>query len=270
LNDLVVGLATGYTWPQIEPWLISLERTGYTGIRTVVLDDSSPDLEKLEEKLRSRGCTVRQVGSWYIPFVGQLKAPHTEKFRIVAEILDEQEFRFVVLTDLRDLIFQTDPILWLQNNLADDKGIAVATESVRHGDSDWLMDNMFRSFGREAEQRMKNEEVYNSGVVAGRASVIKDFFRAIYNKCLISPHGLPDQAAMNLLLRQEPWHSQTQFNSVASGMVLNARSGSLNSQRMEKEIPVWTDEGVSINGKLFCMVHQYPHYCGCLERKYRE
>lgn len=36
MDDLVVGTIAYYSWEQIEPWVISLERCGYTGKNVVI------------------------------------------------------------------------------------------------------------------------------------------------------------------------------------------------------------------------------------------
>lgn len=265
MNDLVIGLATGYTWHQIEPWAISLIRTGYQGVKGIVLDDSSPDLVGLTAKLESLGITVFQIGPW-----GNRPDAHMEKLVIVQDILAQQDFRFVVLTDLRDLVFQLDPITWLEQNLTLD--IAVSSECIiysRNGEP-WNYRNMGLSFGPDMLQQMDGQEVFCSGVIAGRAPAIQEFFRDMYFMSCAASHGLPDQAAMNILISKEPrWQGRIQQQSVLSGMALHAGDGTL-PYWFIPERPEFRDGKVWIKDKLFCMVHQYDTFYSRLRSIYRE
>ena len=49
-DDLVVGAIANYPWKWIEPWVVSLERSGYTGKKAVIAFNN--DAETIDQLLR--------------------------------------------------------------------------------------------------------------------------------------------------------------------------------------------------------------------------
>ena len=57
------------------------------------------------------------------------------------------QYRYIITTDVKDVIFQSNPSTWLENNIKDKK-INVACESIRYKDEDWGNNNLLKSFGQ--------------------------------------------------------------------------------------------------------------------------
>lgn len=265
LSSLVAGLALGYDWYAIEPWLTSLRRTGYSGSVGIFLDPASPAFYPTEEKLANRGVLVFEATP--VP-AGWQTEPHVNKHRMLAEVLEVINYDRAVLTDLRDLVFQTNPVQWLDRYLK--REIVVSSENIRYKDEPWNYQNIGLTFGDVVRQRMAEEEVFNSGILAGEAKPLAEFCRAIFQRCRTSAHGVPDQATLNVLLREDLWKGRVQRASMRSGFCLNAGPGTL-KYWSGVERPIIRDGLVQMLGdEPFCMVHQYDTLFPMLRGIYRE
>ena len=108
-NDIVIGFITGYKYDKIKPWVDSLMNSGFSGRKMMVTYDIKIDVV---EKLHDLGFTV-------IPLEPK------EQFNIVnIRFLHIWQYlknfavkpRYIISTDVADVIFQSDPSIWLEKN----------------------------------------------------------------------------------------------------------------------------------------------------------
>lgn len=100
-DDLVLGYATGYDSHDIGPFVRSL-RAVFDGAVALVVDDR-PDVRALLEEHNVRALPAETVDGW---------APHAVMARFAAfdrHLSDRPEARHVLLTDVRDILFQRPP-----------------------------------------------------------------------------------------------------------------------------------------------------------------
>lgn len=119
-KDLILGMVMNYDWRVIEPFFVSLRRTGFTGDVAIFVSNISDFVLK---KLNEYGVTT-------IPFqrVGleQIISPNDYRYYLYRVFLGSApNYRFVMITDVRDVIFQDFPF---QSFVPEDK-ISVAVES---------------------------------------------------------------------------------------------------------------------------------------------
>lgn len=219
MKDLIFGAADKYTWEQIRPWAKSIRACGFTGDAvlltyrtgtpenaasiakgchdldiTVVSADHDNWAKPIEHNTRNRDTQSHQ-----------LRFFHLWQFLSGNSIVDSDlravdYYRFVITTDTRDVIFQKDPVKFLEPNLT--KGISeilAPSEGIRYRDESWGADNVAQGFGPYVARASQDFEIYNVGTIAGRAQAIRDLSLTLYS--MGEERFIPnDQSAFNLLV----------------------------------------------------------------------
>lgn len=158
----------------------------------------------------------------------------------------------VILTDVRDVIFQRDPSL-LANTHA---GLVVSLEdqSTTLGscqeNSEWLL----RTYGRAVLRSLRDQPISCAGVTFGSYAGVLDYLRAMVDQLLTIPrdfHGA-DQAVHNFLLRSG---SLSPFQEYANGQGPVLTLGTSSVYEL-------SDHGDVLNadGSLPTIVHQYDRH----------
>lgn len=113
-------------------------------------------------------------------------------------------------TDVFDVAFSRDPFKKLDLVKYD---IFVAGEGVTHGEEPWNTDVMNKCFPKY-NKVVKNQEVFCSGVIAGKPAQLSTFFLDMVKITLTSKkgHDIEDQAAMNILISQNEKYNLKKFN----------------------------------------------------------
>ena len=286
MKDIVVGCITGYDFEKIKPWVNSLDRSGFDGVKAMLCYNVS--FETVEELVK-RNYTVLAFGKNEEEKRFEYKK---ENFSIVVERFLHMwyflkklsgQYRYIVTTDVKDVIFQSNPSTWLENNIRG-KQINVACESIRYRDEEWGNHNLLKSFGPLIHDHNKDNLIYNAGTISGEFDTMMDLFLNINMLCngtspFIEGGGGPDQAALNVLLNMKPYKDITNFAMSEDGWA--AQLGTTGPQVEEKygdkliEDSPEFDEVNSLvttsDGKPFVLVHQYdrvPNWKEKIERKY--
>ncbi|MFD8247393.1 hypothetical protein [Nocardia sp. NPDC059691] len=254
-KDIVIAAATGYGWPDVEPWARSLAASDFAGVGAVIVYDRDVRGDAIADNLESLGLyPIRMLlrGSIY-----------NQRFEDVAQVLRtfRHSLRFAVVTDVRDVYFQADPIQWLENHLS--RTFVAVSEGVRYCDEGWNRDNLRHGFPELAE-RVWSKVVCNVGVLAGRADAISNLCVAISRVAASSGVPVADQSGYNVLLDMEPFRSAVQLVTSDDGFACQAgtladpnRVGVLRPFLLEPE-PIWSGADVRTStGKLYPIVHQY-------------
>lgn len=283
MKDIVVGCITGYTFDKIKPWVNSLDRCGFDGVKAMICYNI--DYETVEELVK-RNYTVLAFGK----NDNLKKFTYKENFSIVVERFlhmwyflkkFQGQYRYIISTDVKDVIFQTNPSEWLEKNIGD-KEINVACESIRYKDEEWGNHNLFKAFGPLVHDHNKDNLIYNAGTVSGKFDTMLDLFLNVYMLCNGTTHfteggGGPDQAAVNILLNMKPYKDITNFAMSEDGYAAQLGttgpqvSGKYADKLVEKS-PILVDNMVCTSeGKPFAIVHQYdrvPEWKEMIEKKY--
>ena len=275
-KDLIIGFITDYTdYNKIKPYVNSLNRCGFAGDKVMVVYNIGFDIV---EKLKEEGFMV--IG-FEVDMQNQ-KYTYKQPFNIVVNRFFDMwmylksiktNYRYVISTDVADVVFQLNPSVYLENIMDDwnDKQLIVGCENLLYNDEDWGIHNMYQSFGDVAARYMQYKPIYNAGTIAGRMDTFADFCYNIYLLCRGAPMhvlggGGPDQAAMNLLLTLEPYKSITHFDNhdqwaCQCGTVVDpTKIDKFRPKFINSNGPVITDDGIVvnlINNVAYYMVHQY-------------
>ena len=283
MKDIVVGCITGYTFDKIKPWVNSLDRSGFDGVKVMIC--YNVDYATVEELVK-RQYTVLAFGK----NDNLKKFEYKENFSIVVERFlhmwyflkkFQGQYRYIISTDVKDVIFQTNPSEWLEKNIGD-KEINVACESIHYKDEDWGNHNLFKAFGPLVHDHNKDNLIYNAGTVSGKFDTMLDFFLNVYMLCNGTSHfteggGGPDQAAVNILLNMKSYKDITNFAMSEDGYA--AQLGTTGPQvagkyadKLVEKSPILVDNMVcTSDGRPFSIVHQYdrvPEWKQMIEKKY--
>jgi len=283
MKDVVIGCITGYTFDKIKPWVNSLDQCGFDGVKVMVCYNVS--YETVEELVK-RNYTVLALGKDEV----NKQFYYKDQFSIVVERFLHMwyflkklqgQYRYIISTDVKDVVFQTNPSKWLEENIGD-KEINVACESIRYKDEDWGTHNMFKAFGAVLQDHTKENLIYNAGTVSGKFDTMLDVFLNIYMICNGTSHwteggGGPDQAALNILLNMKSYKDITNFAMSEDGYA--AQLGTTGPQvvgkygdKLVEKTPILVDNMICTStGKPFAIVHQYdrvPEWKDIIEKKY--
>lgn len=283
MRDLIIGSITNYNFDNIKYWVNSLDTCGFTGTKAMLCYNISFDVV---DELVKRGYEIFAFRS-----NEQLRRfEYRDNFSIVVERFlhlwfflknIKDKYRYIISTDVKDVVFQTNPSVWLENNLGN-KEINVASESISYENEDWGNNNLLKSFGPLIHEHNKKNIVYNAGTISGKMNTVIDLFLNIYMLCNGTNHfieggGGPDQAALNVLLNLSPYKDITNFSNSDAGYA--AQLGTTGPQifgkygtKLVDKCPIILDNMICTSDKIpFSIIHQYdrvPEWKKIIEEKY--
>lgn len=198
-KNLVIGNASGYTWDQVKYWVNSLKKTDYDGdIALCVSDVNAETIQKFNSEgiLTFAYGMKNPDGSYSLPKDGT--APHVARFFYMWLVLDKlSDYDFVVSTDVRDVIFQKNPVV----ELSSPQNLIVSSEGMWYKDEPWGNRNILEAYGPFFQGTLSEKDIYNVGVVAGRYEQVKNLFLNIFLMSINRPIPVVDQASYNMIIR---------------------------------------------------------------------
>jgi len=278
MKDLIIGGASNYTWDQLKYWVNSIKLSGFKGdIVLVATNIKKEDIERLVAegvKLSLYG-KQNENGDFVAHSNG---APHVERFFYIWNYLNttNQQYRYVISTDTRDVVFQTNPSSWLENNLIY-HCLVSSSEGIKYRNEPWGNQNLHDTFGPFFHNIYKDNTVYNVGTIAGEHEYVTSLMFNIFQMSINRPIAIVDQAVYNVIISTIPWSHDTFISmnedawAIQLGTTLESiKSGKGDLGMMYKDnidayFKIYEDEqpkledGFVVNQKneKFCIVHQY-------------
>jgi hypothetical protein len=246
----IAGCITQYGVDDIRPYVESIEKSGFNGEKLMLVYDVSTEVI---EYLTTKG--------WLI-FQSQLEEHIIlQRFRDMYVILNQYETDWIIWTDVKDVIFQKDPIHWIEENSSYTRLFAFS-ESIYLKDDPWAVVNTGSSFPMEWELGLKEKISYCAGTIVGDRNTIRDLFINIYrwSKTTANTGQLSDQAAYNCLINLEQYRTITKFVRQEAGFA--TQLGTVWVKKNELPIleptPIYKDgKFYRQDGEEFVIVHQY-------------
>lgn len=280
-KDLIIGFASNYTWNELQYWVNSIKKTSFSGDIVIVSDNIT---KETIDKLSSKGVELAIFGKKnengnYQNDSGI--APHVNRFFYLWHTLNmaKHDYRFVITTDTRDVVFQTNPSEWLEQNLVM-HSIVASSEGMRYKNEPWGNKNLLEAFGPFYHNRLKDEYIMNVGVIAGDFMNVRGLLSMIFQLSINRPIQIVDQAVYNFILNTEPFKFDTflasnmndwaiqlgtalQAVSAGSGDLGQAYIGSEEGKKAYldsyEDHPVIIENGIvyGLNKTPYSIVHQY-------------
>lgn len=283
-KDLIIGSFTNYDWDKIKFWTNSIDRSGFNGDKAMIVYNAGFDtVQRLVDRNFMIFAFNRDDSRQQFFFPAQQLIIVVQRFMDLYRFMsgmDISKYRYVIHTDVKDVVFQTNPSDWLTENMGDAK-ILASCESIRYRDEPWGNENMARSFPLLYDS-IKNQPIWNCGVQAGVPEVMKDLWMNIFLISIGSQAATgvynPDQAAYNVLLNTVPYKDITRFSMSEDGWACQAgttidpeKIAAFKPHLLEAQ-PVWQDDYAKTSGgKVFPILHQYdriPEWKTVVEKRY--
>jgi hypothetical protein len=244
----IVGCITKYGVEQIKPFVESIERSGFSGDKLMLVYEITQDtIDYLNDK------------GWILIQSEPQQHIILQRFRDMYQVLHQYETDVIIWVDVKDIVFQKDPTEWLNKWMRRD--ILAFSESLKFGDEEWARLNAGTSFPMEWEW-LQNEEICCAGTIVGKRDAIRDLFIDIYRWSLTTsnPEQLADQAAYNILIRLHQFKDKVQFVKQQEGF-----AAQLHLKLKKGDILPYTEKLPTIDGsdvknekgELYTLVHQY-------------
>lgn len=273
MKDLLIGGVDLYPWNKISTWVKSIRATGFDG-DVVLLAYRLLEREKTIDECAKYNVQVLEIGhdSFGQPINHTDKNNYTQShqmrfFHIWQYLRDNRdvEYRNVITTDVRDVVFQSNPFLKLEGI---DKVIA-SFEGMIYEDEFFNPGDLVKGIGPLMWEYANKWNIYNVGVLGGPARKIEGLSFIIYSMTFGRP--IPsDQTVYNTLVNEmapelfihwgheTPWACQCALSMEPSRDHIR--------HNFKDPMPVVKDGLVyTADGQLFPIVHQYDRVPGLNE-----
>jgi hypothetical protein len=262
MKDCVVGCASGYNKFQLQYWVNSINQSGFTGDKVLIVVECDEDSISWVE---SQGFEVVNANSNDLNKTTALpKAPiHVTRFFHIYNFLKSRNYRYVITTDVRDVVFQKNPIEFIEKNIGH-KQLIFASESIAYKDEAWGNQNLLDTFGEIVYNDFKDKIVYNVGVVAGTFDAVKDLVLNIFVAASRGGTPICDQSFFNLLIATKPYADISLYCNTAINWTAQIGT-TADTKKLKKFIPFLTDpQPLVVDDKIvtyetleYFIVHQY-------------
>ena len=277
MKDVIIGASSGYTWDTLKYWINSIKQSGFKGDTVLILMNC--DFE-----------TVKKVADAGVKIIGFEQDPqgnlvyqhgripvHVERFLHIYEFLRTNEYRYAITTDVKDVVFQQDPIPRMEYELQN-HNLMFASESMKYKDEPWGNENLMQTFGPYIYDKFKDNEIYNVGVLAGRGYAIRDLCLNIFTSAINRPIPICDQSTFNVMIAQHPYLHTSKYMKSEDGWAcqLGTTADPTKIQQfrpflLEAEPTIHEHRVTTSRFKEFVIVHQYdrvPEWRKMIEAKY--
>jgi hypothetical protein len=275
--DLIVGCATNYDWSKLKYWVNSINRSGFEGDKVLILMNCDKDTVK---KISDSGFSIIAFGQdsdGNLSYNSNMMV-HVERFFHIYQLLKDNLYRYVITTDVKDVVFQQNPSVWLENNFTDSDDLIFSSESMKYKDEPWGNQNLLETFGPQIYEDFKKNTIFNVGVLAGRGYAMRDLMMNIFASCMHRPIKICDQSTFNFLISQHPYLKTSKYTKSEDGWACQlgttADPSKIEQFRpflLEPSPKMVDDKVVTSTGIEYTIVHQYdrvPEWKKVIEAKY--
>lgn len=241
--NCILGLAAGYHYGDVRPFLASLDRVGFDGECVLFVSQTTRDLDRIE----THGVTL-------VPFERPAGLDHVSynayRYFLYLDYLEANEFNRVFISDVRDVVFQRDPFdgPWVEglNCTLEDRRMTIGKCPYN---SHWIRGHQ----GREAVASVADGPISCSGTTLGDHGAILRYVKTM-TKGLVpfgggEQMGGYDQGLHNVLLH----------TGGLGEVALHDNTGPILTLGYTEGEPRLNEDGLVLNeqGEVAHIVHQY-------------
>ncbi len=252
IHDHLFGTTFGLRADQVAPWAESCRASGFTGRVHLFTYDRDPSL------VRGLGDLAASFSVELIP-VSDLVSPrqlNKERYQLYGQLMDRLGLRTerVITSDVRDLVFQTNPSDWLNAHLLS-YDVVTSSEGIAVGDDDWNKSCTVKAYGDSGYQAVRREPVLNGGLLAGRAGALRRLFEEIYAECYLAPQNPSDQVILRSVISRGGAYRVLATDHRDSWA---CHCGNLKNPKRTDPVPIVEDGRFYTSSReLYVVVHQY-------------
>ncbi len=214
-NNLIIGIANNYTFNDIKPFIISLRETGYNEDLVLFAETTDPTVKKNAHKYN---ITCIEYSAKY-PFLFTVKnndpilpPKSTKDFHLFSYrhiiyyqylINNTQNYSHIMITDVRDVIFQANPFNWISDSnlhcFLEATGEKIKDDHAHN--ASWVKN----ALGEKTLTLIGNNPISCAGIVIGETTAIKDYITKMTNIIITNPNasGPTDQGLHNYLVHTD-------------------------------------------------------------------
>lgn len=254
-DDVIIATACNYNWSNFKNYAVSLSQSGFEGRKIIFVRNISAVAR--QELLR--------LGFELIDYEKKEGNVVIQRFALLSDWLEKNKARFVIQSDVKDVVVQTDPSVWMEQQ---SQKIFGASEFILYRNEFCNPQWVDKLYGAKGNAFLASEEVICAGTIAGTADAMLRLSKRIYESS--TDRFGDDQAALNMLLRTE-FKEEMSIPKFEEGFILTAGWWLIgdvvgNSDRpigMRSQLratPPVLKNGVAYphgSEKPFCIVHQY-------------
>lgn len=237
MKDLIISASTRYNKRELYNYVESINQSGFAGDKIMVVFDIT---KETTDWLKENGWEVYQ---------SELQG-HIHMYRLITiySILKQlnREYRYLITTDVRDVVFQKNPSEYLEQNLK--KNILVSTENVLYKDESWGTKNILEGYGEFYLDIFKDKLSCNVGVLAGKYENLMDLLLLNY---LVSQSGntqhYTDQSSFNFIIHNSNLKDSVQIEGLDTNWALQL--GTMDNPKL-----IGTQK---FNLEEYVIIHQY-------------
>jgi hypothetical protein len=279
MKDLIIGCSTNYDWSKLKYWVNSINKSGFEGDKVLILMNCNKETVQQVSNAGFSVIAFQQDDNGNLVYQSQLMV-HVERFIHIYNTLKSQDYRYVITTDVKDVIFQKNPVEWLEQHLPDgsSEDLVFSSESIRYKDEPWGNQNLLETFGPMIHDHFKNNVIFNVGVLAGRGYAMKSLALNIFLSSINRPIPIVDQSTFNVLISQHPYLKSSMYMTSEDGWACQLGT-TADPSKIEQFKPFLVeatpklegDKVVTSEGKEYVIVHQYdrvPEWKKIIEAKY--
>ena len=288
MRNLIIGCASNYDWSTLQYWCNSINQSGFKGDKVLVLMNCDKDTVIKVEQAGFKIIGFNKDNDGNLVHDSKMP-PHVERFLHIYEYLRRAEpYDWVVTTDVKDVIFQSDPCKFLEDELSKSyengdimsvlHDLAFASESILYKDEPWGNQNLLDTFGPYVHDIFKENEIYNVGVLGGTGEAMKSLMINIFSACMGKPISICDQSTFNFMISQPPYKRTSKYYKSEDGWACQlgttvdpAKIEDFKPKLLEKSPIMEAGTVKTSTGKPFTIVHQYdrvPAWRHIIEMKY--
>jgi hypothetical protein len=274
MKDLIIGASTNYDWNKLKYWINSINKSGFDGEKVLILFNC--DKETIAKVIDSDFKVIGIKEDEFRNLKHETHMPiHVERFAHIYNHLQQEEYRFVITTDVKDVIFQKNPIEYLEK--LSNRKLVFSSESILYKNEPWGDKNLLDTYGPHLHKIFREKEIYNVGVLAGRGYAMRDLAINIFTACINKPIPICDQSTFNFLVSMSPYTETSYYTKSeyawACQLGTTADPSKLESFKphlLEQTPKLVGDEITTSTGVPYYIVHQYdrvPEWRKIIEEK---
>jgi hypothetical protein len=225
MKNLLIGAISGNYSPQdIRVWV---ESSDFEEVERVLLLYNRTS-SALEQYLQSKNIhvVVPDFDFWGQPAVDfttdtgtmtldtSYSLVHNLRFLHIWNFLETNVYDTVLITDVKDVCFNTNPFAKL-----DSKKLTATSEVIAYKEEDWNQDHLHYNLGIIGLSELLDKPVYNVGVFGGNYELVKSMCADIY---LMScgKYKVADQTSFNYLIHTK-YKDDTNFTSLGHNIAVH-------------------------------------------------
>lgn len=262
-NDLIIGCSTNYDWSKLKYWVNSINMSGFKGEKVLILMNCDKETVLKINQAGFKVVGFKQNDKGDLSYESNMPV-HVERFIHIYNYIDPNKHRNVITTDVKDVIFQKDPGRWVRENIYNGKNLIFASESIRYKNEPWGDQNLRETYGNFIYEKFKDNEIYNVGVLAGRAKAMKDLCLNIFAAAMGRPIAICDQSTFNFMISQHPYTETSLYFKSEDGWAAQlgttgdpTKYNTFKYHLLEPSPKFENEKLYTSTGTEFCIVHQY-------------